>query len=93
MPSVMTYIRQADYDKYAAIIEKKGWSEFIHNALNTTDLFKEKFAETNDAVQDSVLKPIKTPKQFPTKDDDLDRELRKIAYPPIPKSFSARKKK
>ncbi len=36
MPSVPTYIRQSDMEKYETIrVSGKGkWTEFIHNALN-----------------------------------------------------------
>jgi hypothetical protein len=41
MPSVQTYIKEEDYQKYLSIKERGTgeWAEFIHNALNVADSY------------------------------------------------------
>lgn len=75
MPSVPTYIRQSDYDKYAAIAQTKGaWTEFIHNALIAGDLGKTLYKmpmgkdlarelselDIDDGVNEVILTPEQT---------------------------------
>lgn len=76
------YIREEDEAKWKALPNK---SEFIHNALNRTGIM----------VGDKVVQEIKINKPKPIKTkQDAEKVIEAKGWSgPIPKTFSARKKK
>lgn len=102
MPTVSIYIRKDDYSKYLSIYNP---SEFIHNALNQEWEFDTKEPMV---LKDVLVKPIKTRTEIvreigekiikPQAEIDEINAKQLIGKAnaerqPIPKSFSARKKK
>lgn len=87
MPTVSVSIRNEDYDKWRAL---ESPAEFIHNALNPPVDLKDAMSRIEPILDVHIHpKPIKTPK-------DVIQTLKVSDFgggAPIPKSFSARKKK
>lgn len=90
--NVPTYIRSVDTEKYQAIKEqgRGAWTEFIHKALNPEEgayMGQKEFDEfASGANHLEKLSHKEHRLGPPTNDNRLNSQ-------PIPKSFSARKKK
>lgn len=98
MPLVNTWIKNEDWDKYYKLASTKQWGEFIHNALNGNVLAESHGDHQTVEEHDKNLhKYIKTPKTIadlkvtPMSELSIPRSRQNME--PIPKSFSARKKK
>lgn len=100
MPQITTYIRVGDLDKWKTLENK---SEFIHNALNSG--LPHINIEASDKLPGTIVEPIKTPEEAKMvienikENTDGTLSVKDPTKPfanfrqPIPKSFSARKKK
>lgn len=87
--NVPTYIRSVDTEKYQAIKEqgRGAWTEFIHKALNPEEgayMGQKEFDEFSNGVKNIVS---------PEGIKAVGRQIYSLGSQPIPKSFSARKKK
>lgn len=58
MPSVQTYIREEDFERYLKIKEKIGWAEFIHDCLSDDKEEPEEKDEEFNYLDDLVYDPV-----------------------------------